>query len=121
MRAARDLLRGKGIQLAIALQSALFEKQMRSALEAEIERVTLLSLGNEEDMRASYAQIRRGLADLAAAHGVHCVDCSCVADGEQKTVFADVWHFSNVRHQLLADRLAEQLAPMLPPEGDGRS
>ncbi len=114
MHAARDLLRARGIAVVIALQPALFEKKMRSALEDRLEKATLVALGSEEDLRASYEQIRRGLTGLAADGGVHFVDCSRVADGEEKTVFTDVWHFSDVGHQMLADHLAAQLAPVLP-------
>jgi hypothetical protein len=51
--------------------------------------------------------------------GVLFADGSRVFDGEQKTVFADVWHFSDIGHEILADHLAEELVPLLPPPSDG--
>jgi len=112
MRAVRDLLRARGIQVVFALQPALFEKKTRSALEERLERGSLAALGSEQDLRRSYEELRRGLAALASEEGVYFVDCSRIYDAESATVFTDVWHFSDVGHRILADHLAAQLPPL---------
>lgn len=113
MRIARDRLRQEGIGVVFALQPSLFEKRTRSALEDEVEEGALAALGSEAELRRAYEGIRQGLAALATQPGTHFVDCSRVFDGESATVFTDAWHFSDVGHRLLADRLAEQLAPLV--------
>jgi len=118
MRAVRDLLRARGIQVVFALQPALFEKKTKSALEERVERGSLAALGSEQDLQRSYEELRRGLKALASEEGVYFVDCSRIYDAESATVFTDVWHFSDVGHRILADHLAAQLPP-LAGEGGG--
>jgi len=104
--------------VVFALQPSLFEKKTRSTLEDQVERGALAALGSEEDLRWSYESLRQGLAALATEPGVYFVDCSRAFDGESATVFTDAWHFSDIGHQLLADHLADQLAPLLGEGGN---
>jgi len=109
MRAARSLILARGASVVFVLQPALFEKRNPSELESTIEDRFLQFFGTRAQMAAGYEGLRRGLAELAEAEGVYFVDCSRVYGDEPLTVFTDMWHFSDVGH----DRLAEALVPRL--------
>ncbi|HBY62310.1 MAG TPA: hypothetical protein DEH78_21010 [Solibacterales bacterium] len=113
MRSAAAKLRAAGIVPVIALQPALFEKKTRSTLEDKVLLQTAAALGPEQEYRSAYAKARQVLADMANQDDLIFLDCSRVFDGETKTVFTDVWHFSDVGHELLGRALKTGLiAPL---------
>jgi hypothetical protein len=56
---------------------------------------------------------RRELEALAVVDGAYSVDCSRVYGEELLTAFTDVWHFSDVGHQRVAETLAQELEPVV--------
>ncbi len=106
MEAARILSEAAGARMAVALQPALFEKTPLSRLERALEEVSLRPLGPRHVVKAAYEKIRRGLQNAAETHsGLTFVDCSRIFDGDPATTFADVWHFSDPGHRVLAECL----------------
>lgn len=109
MRAARDLALAAGIEVIFVLQPALFEKSPRSAIEQTLEQGSLGPLGTRDQLLNAYAAIRDGLAALARTDRVYFIDASRAFDGDQATVFTDIWHFSDHGHRVLAELLARGL------------
>ena len=54
-------------------------------------------------------RLRDGLAEIALADDALFVDCSDALAREVHTTFADVWHFSDRGHELLAACILEGL------------
>ncbi len=113
VRSAAKLLRDSGITAVFALQPALFEKPQQSALERELETYTLQFHSSKQALQNSYRAMRQGLAALARSPGVLFVDCSNAFAAEHATTFADLWHFSDPGHDLVAACLSRDLLPVL--------
>jgi lysophospholipase L1-like esterase len=111
-RATAAFARAQGAFPVLALQPSLLGKRVKSRLE---QRILELSLGTdlEHELREGWPQLRAGLATVAAEQGGAFVDCSTTFDAETATTFTDLWHFPDPGHRLLANRLAEALAPIL--------
>jgi lysophospholipase L1-like esterase len=113
MRRARELVRARGIPVVFALQPSLVEKHPLSDLERRVLELSLQFHASAAALEDSYQAMRVGLADLADRPGEAFVDCSRIFDGETSTTFADLWHFSDPGHEILARRLVQGLAPVL--------
>jgi len=109
LQQARDFLHAHGVPLVIAPQPYLPDKPVKTRLERRILRLHEF----DEHHRFAFEGLRVGLAELAAVDGVHLIDCTQVLNAETVTTFADLWHFSDRGHELLARHLAAALAPLL--------
>lgn len=110
MRALRDIAWKERCPIVFVLQPTPLSKLRRTRLE---ERVIRLSLGQgltEDYMQDGYARMRDGLTLLSRAPGTFFVDASGLFDRETATTFADMCHFSDPGHDLLAETLAGPLA-----------
>lgn len=110
-RAMRDAAVAAGARVVLARQPCLLGKR-RSPLEARIAAATPdLALLERE-----WPSVAAGLAALAAEAPATTIfaDTSGCFDGEEPTTFCDVWHFPDPGQALLAEALADALAPLLP-------
>jgi len=110
MREARDIALARHIKVIFSPQPFLPDKKKKTGYEVLIlaesyPRVDLLIKAHD--------QMMAGLRSLEIPGKVYLVDCSGVFDNRKRTVFADIWHFSDVGHAILAKHLASDLAPIL--------
>jgi hypothetical protein len=112
LRKARDLALKHGIQVVFAPQPLLLAKRVKSPLEESILRHPFTALTLAEIERCNRAQ-REGLRRMLEPGRVFMIDCTKAFDAEEKTVFADFWHFTDVGQAQLAKTLAEQLRPII--------
>jgi hypothetical protein len=107
----------RGVRLVVVLQPALVFKQPRSALEAQVAAMSVGRFGGEAPLVDAYAAlVDRAMA--LRAEGVTVVDCSRAFDGDANTVFADLWHFSDVGHERLGACAAAGLSAAAPAAAD---
>lgn len=113
MRQVRDLAISRRIPLLFVLQPSPLTKE-RTPLEQRAVELTLRGAGlSEEYMLRSLDEIRRGLSVLARAPGTVFVDASTAFARERPTTFADIAHFSDPGHALLAEAIARPLSHVL--------
>ena len=122
MRQAREEVLVAGMQIVFALQPDIHHKRTKTPIEQWILQLT----GMQELIARDYPRMAAGLQVIADERAAaHFIDCSRVFDDEPYTTVADVWHFSDPGHELLARKLADGLAPIVaalqsgePDEGD---
>jgi lysophospholipase L1-like esterase len=110
MRQARDIALAHHIKVIFSPQPFLPEKKKKTGYEVLIlaesyPRVDRL-IKAHEDMMA-------GLRLLEIPEKVYVEDCSGAFDKRRKTVFSDIWHFSDIGQAILAKELTRDLAPLL--------
>jgi hypothetical protein len=126
MREASRISREHGARLLVVLQPSLVERGAPSEIEKEL---LTLSLQWHESTRAlteSYQAMREGLLDLEREGALSFLDASQAFDGEEATVFADMWHYGDAGHRVIAARMLEPIVSMLraarsPDPGSGRT
>ncbi len=104
----------KDTQILFSLQPALFEKRKQSDVENEINDLYNKHLGPNDALRESYMAMGKGLAE--SFNGSGFLDLSRIFDGESATTFADMWHFSDPGHEIVAEAMADFLEPILAEE-----
>ncbi len=112
MRNARDLALANSIKVIFFLQPFLPQKNHLTPLEQRVLDLSLMELP-PKDYKRGYDRLRAGLFELSQMDGVDYFDASGVFDNEQETTFADLFHFSDPGHTLLAQELSRRLAPIL--------
>lgn len=112
MREARDIALAHHIKVVFAPQPFLPEKKTKSGLE---ELILAESYPRVDRLIKAENDLRRGLRSLTKPDEVYVADCSGAFDRRKKTVFADIWHFSDIGHAILAKRLARDLTPIIAP------
>jgi hypothetical protein len=95
--------------LVVALQPSLTEKPNKTVLESRVAELV------DPDGQIAHAVgvLRKKLQGLQEEGLLHFIDCSGIFNGERATTFADLWHFSDAGHSLLAQELAVRLLPIL--------
>ncbi len=117
MSGARAFARSAGIALTVVLQPAPFEKRIRSQLEESIFTEYRKIYGPGENLRTGYQTMREAMDGLAQASSrTHFLDLSRVFNEETATTFADMWHFSDPGHEIVAEAMADFLEPILRTE-----
>ena len=110
MERARDEALGAGMEIVFALQPNIHQKKTLSPIEewiVKLERFDTL-------VTKEYPKMAAGLQTLADEKpATHFIDCSGTFDDEPYTTLADLWHFSDPGHELLALELAEGLTPIV--------
>lgn len=109
MLKAYFLCRARGVRTAYALQPFLPGKTQKTLWEKRIMKFSY----DPALLARCYPRLRAGLAGLGRREGALFMDVSGLFDGETASTFADIWHFSDPAHALLAERLAEALGPWL--------
>ncbi len=102
-----------GADLLLVLQPALFEKKNLTRLEKKLLTGSLAPHSSMKDLEKSYDAMRRGLEKLAENPSVTFLDCSRIFDNETATTFADIWHFSDVGHEILAEKIETEVVRIL--------
>lgn len=105
MKTAIILARTSNFRLIFVLQPTLFLKQNTTLLE---KRILFYSNGGNKQysfrtLWRGYEKIRNRLTALSDNQKIYFCDCSNALSGEQKTTFADLWHFSDFGHTLFAN------------------
>lgn len=113
MRMASKLNKSSGSKMLVVLQPALFEKYYMSEIEKTLLRRSLVPHVSVSKLIASYEAIRHGLKTLAKTGDVFFVDASRGFDSERETTFVDMWHFSDIGHQLLGTVIAENMITLI--------
>lgn len=109
MQEALDLNSSKGIITVFALQPFLPDKIHKSRIEKRIIKLYRV----DKLLGTSFHRIKAGLKKLSNQENAYYIDCSDVLNNERVTTFADLWHFSDYGHVLLAQKLAGHLVPVL--------
>ena len=110
MREARDIALAHHIKVIFSPQPFLPEKKTKTGYEVLI---LAESYPRVDRLVKAYNDLRKGLRTLEIPGRVYLEDCSGAFNKRSKTVFADIWHFSDIGHAILAKRLARDLAPIL--------
>jgi hypothetical protein len=86
----------------------------RAKPESDEDQCVIIALSRVPRLiEREYPLLPAKLKGLAGVEGTHFIDCSRIFDGEPHTTVADIWHFSDPGHELLAEALAEGLVPVL--------
>lgn len=125
MREASAISRGHDARLLVVLQPSLVERAAPSDVERELLKLSLQWHESARALTDSYQAMREGLLGLEREGALTFLDASRVFDGEEATVFSDMWHYGDAGHRLVA---ASMLAPVVsllraadPPMPDGPS
>lgn len=125
IRAAADRLQQANVPMVVVLQPALFEKPHRTELEEALLRSTVryLRLGGDgvEQLKRHYGQMRRRLLALSERPGIYFIDCSRALSRAMVTTFADLWHFADAGHLLLARCVKGEVLSVVRSAVAGRS
>ncbi|MEW5852389.1 MAG: hypothetical protein AB2A00_26600 [Myxococcota bacterium] len=95
------------------MQPALFEKTPLSEVEHVLLAGYLQAHPSLESLTGSYEAMRRELQQLEARDVASVADCSRAFNGEARTTFSDIWHFSDPGHELLAQCMRDVLVKAL--------
>jgi lysophospholipase L1-like esterase len=110
MQEACDIALAHRIKVIFSPQPFLPEKKIKSGYEVLILDEAYPQV---ERLIRAHDEMMAGLRSLEIPGQVYVVDCSGAFDSQEKTVFADIWHFSDIGQALLAKHLARGLAPIL--------
>lgn len=110
LREAAGIARAHGSELLVVLQPSLLERRPPSAFERRVVRGSLKHLGPIAVLRESYQRMREGLRALEAEGQLSFLDASQAFNREKFTTFADMYHFGDVGHQILADSMLDAVA-----------
>jgi len=102
------------------LQPSLAERTHRTRIEETLLRGALTPHASAEALTRSYQTMREGLRVRAASGTFRFLDCSRIFDQERATTFSDLWHFSDIGHEILGKTMAREIATML-QNPDGRT
>ena len=112
VRLAAQLGRLQGLPTVLAMQPFLGSKEHKTPLERRLLDLTIEDY--EDQVNPWYRRLIAEAGELASREGAAAfLDYSDLLAGEEKTTFADQWHFSDFGHVLLADALARDLRPLL--------
>jgi lysophospholipase L1-like esterase len=109
VRAVAEICRARHVPLVVVLQPSLTEKPNKTSLESRV----LELVDPDGQIAQGVAALRKELQRSQEEGLLHFIDGSSVFNGERATTFADLWHFSDAGHALLAQELAHQLLPIL--------
>ena len=118
MDAAWTISQNAGCDLLVVLQPSLVERASRTKIEKALLKGSLKPHASAQSFTESYASIRAGLSKRSQKEGFHYLDCSRCFNGEPETTFADIWHFSDFGHKILADAMAEKISAILKQRKD---
>lgn len=113
MRIAMAATRSRNIPILIVLQPALFERDPLTDVERQLLHASLIPHQSKEVLLQCYERMRTELQSLADERMVHFVDCSRSLNGDPATVFADLWHFSDFGHEMLAKSITPAIREIL--------
>jgi lysophospholipase L1-like esterase len=110
MKQLRDIALAHGIKVVFSPQPFLPEKDVKSPLEVIIQSESYYPLRR---LVGAWAQLRQGVNALAVPGKAFVVDCTDIYDNVQRTIFADIWHFSDFGQARLARYMAWKLDAIL--------
>jgi len=113
MKRADEIIHKLESKLVIVLQPSLVERSNRTQIEESILKLALKPHKSSAALRKSYNSMRQGLREIARSSRIHFIDYSQVLNGEKATIFADLWHFSDVGHGILGKALARKISIIL--------
>ncbi|MGD9064410.1 MAG: SGNH/GDSL hydrolase family protein [Desulfobacterales bacterium] len=113
MDVAWNLCQNAGGDMLVVLQPSLVERSNRTKIEEALIKGSLKPHASAQSFTESYASIRAGLINRSRKEGFHYLDCSRSFNGEPETTFADIWHFSDFGHKILAEAMAEKISTIL--------
>jgi hypothetical protein len=116
IREAAKLAADLDSALLVVLQPSLAEKRQKTAVEMRLLDLSLIPhtpRASIEALEKSYQDMRAGLGELECSGAIHFFDASRIFDAETHTVFADLWHFSDFGHEILARAMTPRLAFLL--------
>jgi len=113
MGLALDRLEPLGVDVLVVLQPALTERSRPTPIEKKLLEYSLLNLASAEALVRSYEEMRVGLLELAERRELYFLDGSRILSDEPETTFADMWHFSDPGHEILAEFMTEPVASIL--------
>jgi lysophospholipase L1-like esterase len=116
LKEARDMALAHHIQVVFMPQPFLPVKHVKSALEKDILKHPFSMLSIPDLIRAQ-DQERKGLEALTIPKKVFVLDCSQPFEQEDRTVFVDLWHFTDFGQALLAEFIAPRLEQILMTSG----
>jgi lysophospholipase L1-like esterase len=122
MRQARDLALAHHVHVIFAPQPFLPAKPVKTGME----RIILDNAYPEwETLIDYYNRLRLGVRAMAIPGKADVIDCAGAFNPYRRTVFSDLWHFSDIGNARLGEYLAHRLEPILsmnvPPAPAGQS
>lgn len=112
MMRARSFADEQGVPIFFVLQPALFEKKNQTWMEQELWKVYKKFLGPSVELKTSYDKMRTAMRS-SAKEDTYFLDLSKAFDDEKTTTFADMWHFSDPGHRIVAEKMAAFLGPII--------
>jgi len=113
MQSAATFCREHNMAVLFVLQPALFERDPLTDVERQLLKASLAPHKSMEVLIDCYAKMGTGLSRLADEKEVFFLDCSRIFNKESATTFADMWHFSDFGHQILANELTSRIIQVL--------
>ena len=110
---ANKLAKNLGSDLLVVLQPSLAERRKRTKIEKILLAGALKPHTSHKILNQSYSSIRDNLYRLAQSEGFYFLDCSEIFNNQEKTTFADMWHFSDIGHQILGETMAKEISIVL--------
>ncbi len=111
VRLAAELARLRELSTVFIIQPFLGSKAHKTQLERRLLDLTIEDY--EDQVTPWYRRLAGEASELAAREGAAFFDYSDLLAQEEKTTFADQWHFSDFGHVILAAALADDLGPLL--------
>ena len=110
----------QGLSAVFVSQPFLGSKEHKTPLERRLLDLTVEDY--EERINPWYRRLIAETSELVEREGAAAfLDDSDLLAGEEKTTFADQWHFSGFGHVLLAEAQARDLRPLLRELAGSRS
>lgn len=106
---AADISRINGNEMLVVLQPALYEKRKMSDIENLLLRRSLVHHSSIKELLNSYSAIRAGLTRLESDGRIHFLDASRIFDSEERTIYVDMWHFTDIGHEILGWAMADKI------------
>jgi lysophospholipase L1-like esterase len=114
VRAASEIAAANGSALLVVLQPSLMERRPPSPQERKlIDGATATRPRLARVLRSGYEGMRKGLLALEREGALTFLDASRAFNEERHTTFADMWHFGDAGHAILAERMVVAIAAML--------
>lgn len=113
MTIAQKFAADSHIPMLITLLPSLADRAHRTRIEEKLLKANLATNASPRSLQTGYEAMRKGLVKMEQAQLLHFLDCSRVFDSDRKTIFVDLWHFSDFGHEILGRAMGEKIYTLL--------
>jgi len=97
----------------VVLQPSLTKKKNLTRIEKALLKGALLPHKSKGDLIQGLFQMKQGLEKLEKNKNFYFLDLSDIFIEERKTVFSDIWHFSDYGHDKVAQEMTKKIIEIL--------